>query len=561
MKQIGIGIVILLMGALLLSNCASISQPTGGPKDTIPPVLEFSVPLNGSLNYRGRTIQLKFDEFVKVDQLREQLIITPKYGGEVKSKVNKYTVALELDTKLNDSTTYTFTFREGIKDITESNAPKNLYIAFSTGNYIDSIFIEGNVNHLMTGAPSDDILVGLYPVEDTVYLFDGAPTYFTKTDEEGYFRINNIKVGDYFLTANQDENKNLSNDSDKESYAFMADTLDLSVSVSDIKLPLYRQDIRPIEMLNSRTSGKYFEVKYNKYVTDYSLDSSDSLISTLIDENRSIRFYDYQFDHDSLQTFITAIDSLGHSTVDTVMVKFEETKRDYDKFKFSTTLDDDEKVNEDLSFDFNFNKPIRDIFYDSLFFQYDSAHILQLDSSHIQWNPYRTKATFTVKLDSTLFYQLKMARDTVTQEIDEEGQPRKKSRSSQSMVKFVSGPATFISIEEDSTDLLIRRIDFKKRDQLGTLKGTVTTEYNSFTLQLVDKKFNVIAELQNTRNYEFKEIEPGKYFIRVLIDANENGIWEKGNILKGIEPEPVFIYDKELPIRANWEIGGEDFGF
>lgn len=550
------------IGLLLLSNCASISQPTGGPKDTIPPVLELSIPINGSLNYRGTTFQLKFDEYVKVDKLRQELIITPKYDGNVKAKVNRNTIALELDKKLDDSTTYTFTFREGIKDITESNAPVNLSLAFSTGDYIDSIFIEGKVNDLMTNKEMEDILVGLYPIDDTVFLFDGAPTYFTKTDEEGYFRINNIKVDRYLITANQDENSNLINDSDKESYGYLSDTLNLDVSLSDLSIKLLRLDVRPIRLLNSRPSGKYFEAKYNKHIKEYVINTEDSMITNLVEDGKTIRFYPNLMTLDSLELIIDVSDSVGLQSTDTLMVKFEETKRDFDKFNLSISLEENSKLNENIEFTFSFNKPIEKLNLDSIFFQYDSTHVFPLDSNHLVWNKNKDLVNVRIKLDSTLYFDLKQVKDTTTILEDNPEQVRRKTRSAGSSgFKFVAGPGTFISVDNDTSRLVIRNVTFKKRDLLGSISGTITTKYKSYTVQLVDKKFNVKAELINPVNYSFKEIDPGKYFIRVLIDTNENGIWEKGNILKGLEPEDIYFYEKELPVRANWEINGEDFSF
>jgi hypothetical protein len=70
-----------------------------------------------------------------------------------------------------------------------------------------------------------------------------------------------------------------------------------------------------------------------------------------------------------------------------------------------------------------------------------------------------------------------------------------------------------------------------------------------------------VAEIENQKEYTFSNIEPGIYKFRILIDENGNGEWEPGDILKRQAPEPIFFYDKEIPIRANWEIYGEDFSF
>jgi len=123
------------------------------------------------------------------------------------------------------------------------------------------------------------------------------------------------------------------------------------------------------------------------------------------------------------------------------------------------------------------------------------------------------------------------------------------------------GKGAFISVELDSSDNMKQTFSSINPEERGTIRGTITTNFESFTIQLLNEKYEVVREINNQASYVFDFIEPGTYYIRVLIDKNENGKWDKGNILEQQEPEPVFFYEEEVPLRENWEVGGKDISF
>src|SRR5690606_23234407 len=131
MKSILYILLTLLTGSLYLYSCANRTVPTGGPKDTIPPRLINAIPKDKSLNFRGDKIVLVFDEFIKTKDLTNQLIVTPRLGeGAFTHKINKTTLTLDLNEKLDSNTTYTFYFQESVQDINESTPARDLVLAF-----------------------------------------------------------------------------------------------------------------------------------------------------------------------------------------------------------------------------------------------------------------------------------------------------------------------------------------------------------------------------------------------------------------------------------------------
>ena len=131
---------------LLAISCAKQGTPTGGPRDTIPPTVINSVPENQSLNFKGNELFFLFDERINADKLKQQLIISPNTDLEYSYVVKKDRLIIKLESPLEDSITYTFNFLDGVTDITDKTPAVNLKLAFSTGPYIDSIFVKGQVN-------------------------------------------------------------------------------------------------------------------------------------------------------------------------------------------------------------------------------------------------------------------------------------------------------------------------------------------------------------------------------------------------------------------------------
>ena len=121
-------------------------------------------------------------------------------------------------------------------------------------------------------------------------------------------------------------------------------------------------------------------------------------------------------------------------------------------------------------------------------------------------------------------------------------------------LNFYAAPGSFMSVEQDSSQAIIQRYTFKNPEEYGTVSGTIDVPYENYFLQLIDENYNVIKELKNPERYTFSMIAPGTYRMRVLVDANNNGVWEDGNILLNKEPEPVFIYREDVVFRENWEV-------
>ncbi len=171
---------IILLSILIFTRCARQGQPNGGPKDSDPPELLSSTPADGEKNFRGTSIELTFNENVKLKDPKEEILITPSMGTSTRFTVKKNKVVITPENKWADSTTYSIAFREGIQDVNESNPTDDLHLAFSTGPTIDSLKVVGSLTEVFSDKVPEKITIGLYQA-DTFDIFKHKPYLFSKS--------------------------------------------------------------------------------------------------------------------------------------------------------------------------------------------------------------------------------------------------------------------------------------------------------------------------------------------------------------------------------------------
>ncbi len=566
MRRIISDIFLIFFSALIYFSCANIKPPQGGPKDTIPPVLVKSIPPNKSLNFKGNTIRLIYNEKLNIGSIKKNVIITPMSNIDFQDNIHKNSVEITFLSPLKDSTTYTLNFQSAIKDITEGNITKDNTFAFSTGNYIDSIHIAGITTYLLKTDTFPKITVGLYDVMDTFDMFKGRPLYFTKSDEHGAFRIENIKAGKYFLQAFNDANNNLKCDIPREAHAFDPDTITLRSNMDSLNIKLLSLDIRPLKIQKALPSGKYFEVTFNKNIINYNietLDTSQSLYYNLFNYGKAIRFYN-TLKKDSAGIILNVMDSVNNELKDTLYVKFQESKRKKEDFNYTIEPPNKSVIDPDFTAEINFTKPVKLINTDSLYIRYDSANIDTLTlAKNFSFNKNRSIVTLHVKLNKDLL----QTKNTESPENKPENNSANTSAKTQGTKMKQTGPTlylgvgAFISVEDDSSKQIAYSYQIRKEENYGIVRGTVHTQFKSFFIQLLDKKYNVIDQLNSVTDYSFINIPEGNYRIRVLVDNNNNGRWDPGNYYKSQTPEKVYFYPKTLTLRANWELRDIDLTF
>lgn len=198
-------LIIIASEVATLPGCANIIPPGGGPRDSLPPVLRTVVPPDSSTNFAGKKITFTFDEFVEIDNPRQNLLVSPvpKIDPVVESKLRTVTVTIK-DT-LEPNTTYSIDFGNAIKDINEGNVLRNFRYIWTTGTYFDSLELVGNVVIAETGKADSTLIVMLHTnLEDSAVIKD-RPRYVARLDSLGRFRFRNLPPGTFAIYALKDE--------------------------------------------------------------------------------------------------------------------------------------------------------------------------------------------------------------------------------------------------------------------------------------------------------------------------------------------------------------------
>ncbi|MFT6866380.1 MAG: hypothetical protein ACJA08_001211 [Cyclobacteriaceae bacterium] len=565
MKHLISSIFLIIIAEFIFLQCANPLRPSGGPKDTIPPTLLFSNPQNQTLNFSGQEIKLYFDEYISADKMRQKLIITPNTNTKYKHIVKKRDLILKFDKQFKDSTTFTFNFFDGVVDITEKNPVENLILAISTGAYIDSLRVIGSVRDLFTHKVLAKTTVGLYQLNDTLDILMDAPYYFVTTLENGTYEIRNIKTGKYKIAAFVDENKNLKLDVATEQYAFTNDTIIPNTDPDSTYLQAIKIDASSLRFISARPSGKYFDARYNKTLNKYfvrPLDSTETIYHTLNNEKDAIRFYNHNnsSEQDSVAVILQASDTVDNTTIDTAFVKFKASVRKSVDFNYSLAPKKSSSVELNTIYNLRFNKPI--LHADTSFISYtlDTLKTIKLKPIDPKWNDNKTQLSFKLDFDKihyqdTLHKYLSLyAPDTLQIDSVKLGYYNLLNRIPQNKFIIKINNQSFISVESDTSKVLTQLYQFYESENYGTIRLKLTTDKTSYFVQLINSQGNPIKQLFNCAECKFDNINPGDYSFRILIDDNQNGRWEIGNIGKSKEPETIINLSEKSALRANWSL-------
>lgn len=186
-------------------GCATIVPPTGGPRDTLPPVLVNVNPRDSILNFKEKKVVFTFDEFVQIDRVQENLLVSPtlKNLPTVQSKLR--TITINIRDTLDENTTYTFDFGNAVKDLNEGNIYRNFTYLVSTGSTIDSLQLGGKVIVAETGKVDSTLIVVLHTNPADSAVVKERPRYVARLNGQGSFMFRNLPADTFAIYAMKDE--------------------------------------------------------------------------------------------------------------------------------------------------------------------------------------------------------------------------------------------------------------------------------------------------------------------------------------------------------------------
>ncbi len=516
---------LLVFFEIFLNSCASRSAPSGGPKDTLAPVLDTSFPPNMTLNFKEKQVVMVFNEYIQLKSAAQQISFSPplKNKPNITQKGKELKIDWKEDTLL-ENTTYIISFGTSIADYTEGNVNEKIKYVFSTGDYIDSLELSGSVRDINNGEPIEKIMVGLYDLKtikgkDSI-PFNNLPTYYAYTDENGRFSLSNMKYSDFLVVAFEDARGNFKMASGKEKVAFTNDTITTSLDLEPIKLMAFDPQ-SPDRFYGARHSGRgQIQLSFNYTPKNLEVEYLDTSLQkefhflSFNKEKDTANFWFNKGEKDTVALVLKA----NSQIVDTSIVSL----KDYGDANFTLKAKYKEvKFNEPIYV--KGSTPIKAI-HDSLIYMVSNKDTLEISNTSIDNNP--------------LQLALKPA-----------------SRPKQYSLIFKEGAIENIFGKKSDS----AQFDFSSlaKADLGNLNFTVKVDSTfPMVLQIFspEKQKIIDTTFKETITIKMRYMKAGIYEARVIVDEDGNGKWTTGSYFDKRQPERIIEYLDKAEIRANWDL-------
>ena len=510
-----------------LIKCGQRGTLSGGPKDTIPPVLINVSPKMNTIKFDKKEIKMTFDEFIILKDINNQLIISPpieleNYTLNPRTGATKK-ITIKLTEPLNPNTTYTFNFGQGIADYNEGNILPSLAYVLSTGDVIDSLTLSGFVADAIELLPVSNISLQLYPIDSTytdsiVYL--EKPLYVANTLDSTYFKFQNLKEGKYQIIALDDQNKNYLYDQSFDKIGFSNQLIELPKDTL-VSLRIFKEIVD-----FSWDIPKYFND--NLILWGYfgkHTDQEMEMISQVPETFESMITHSEETDTLFYWFKGAELDSLKfrYPSKDTILTR---TLRFIDPIEDSLVIRPltSNTLHLNKTFELNSNRPIVKI-------DTTQISIIDVDSAAVAYNAIIDENKHKISLDFEVTpndeYQLWL---------------------------YPGALVDFFDSTNDTLELSTKSLGVE--DYGSIIVSVIANSDLPYILQVVDAKGELIQSKQKNpedETYIFQYLQPQTYFIRLVKDMNNNGQWDTGNFLKKIQPEQVVYLPDTLELKANWE--------
>lgn len=275
--------------SVLSSGCAQIGSPTGGIKDTLPPVLLKVAPAQRSVEVIGNKITFSFDEYIELQDVQSNVFVSPYQNASPIINSNLKTITVKFKDSLRPNTTYRINFGNAIKDINEGNVLKNLTYIFSTGSTIDSLRITGNVMMAETGKVDSTLLALLYKNTDDSAVLKRKPDYIARINSEGNFEFNNLPAAKFKLYALKDGDGSKTYNAKTEIFAFIDKAINTNENILPVEMFAYAEQKASS---NITTVSKTLGEKKLRYSTNAGTQALNLLQPLELSFNNKIKTFD-----------------------------------------------------------------------------------------------------------------------------------------------------------------------------------------------------------------------------------------------------------------------------
>ncbi len=591
-------VVVMLFLSAFFSRCASILSPTGGPRDTIPPVIVAMTPDNFTTDFSAKKIYIEFDEFVQIKDQQKEFYTSPamKKSPTIHTKGRGIVVTIK-DTLL-ENTTYALNFGSSIQDNNESNPLNAMRYVFSTGKTIDSMIMSGytadsykadSVSKSFIYFFAADSLENVAEYDST--LFKYKPSVIARAENNGVFIAQNLKPIKYRVYAIEDTNGNQMYEPGTDQVGFISEDVapqDMPgfgiwydsirrYPVADPQLyfrmftdvAFKRQILQGSERPLQRKAMLYFGAPNPEIesITFDSIPSQDVIIEevtkgrdtlalwfkspveNLPDTIRSVVSY---YKHDSINNLILQRDTLKLSwrLIETKEAEKKRLEKEAQRDAALAIGEEWEDPDNPFGSKINLSGEVNPERHLSIDFD---LPLVALDTAQIQLvsiAPDSVKTNLSVELerDSTNLRRY-FIRSTW-------GAPTDK-------YQLTIPKGTFTDAAGFKNDTIVGNYSLSDPEKYATvlihLKAADSLGYR-YIVQLLDGNSKLLEEKRNLTagDVKFNYVPAGEIRFRIIQDENGNGVWDTGNVVERRQAERSELYssggEDTFATKINWEV-------
>ena len=514
----------LIAFSIVFFSCARVVNPTGGDNDTTPPELLNSIPKNYSTQFSGKILTLEFDEYIKLDNPTQNVIVAPLPKNKVQYKVKGKSIEVNFEEELLPNTTYSLFFGDAIKDNNESNPLANFTFVFSTGMELDSLQITGKVKYANSDKPAEKIKVLAYiNLSDTAVL-TSKPDYVSFTKSDGSYQFSNLPKKQFRIFALDDKNGNLYKDLPNEAFDFTDAPIESDSLAVNKTLRLYENTMALKRKKHTYYKGNVVGVNFNQEADadDKAFYSNDGQKLESIGNSTTSDSVLFSLSEPITDTIINPI------TNDSIAINFS----DRDKAYPSTWTIEGNKVIWDSLFVIS-NTPFQPTDSLSVCGTKDSTTFCYDGTSHVE------------KISPSKYY----IKQEVIDSLKKGGYLYFKSKSFNSLEP----------LEYASNDSIRFSLITPDSSSFGRLSITITNSsaLNGFVVLKSETEELVRVEISDNKNsvvLKSPVLLPAPYTLLFVKDDNNDGKWNPGEFSesKKLKAERTIDYPSEIKVRANW---------
>ena len=575
-----------------------MGSPDGGWYDDDPPKVVRCEPNDQSVNVTTKKITIYFDEFIKLEDASNKVIISPPQLEMAEIKVAGKKVIVELQDSLKPNMTYSIDFSDAISDNNEGNPLGSYAYTFSTGERIDTFEVSGYVLDASNLEPVKGILVGLYD--------DLADSAFTtkpmlrvaRTDGSGHFVVKGIAPGTYRAYALEDMDNNFRFGQRGEMVAFSHDTYEPS-SKPDTRIDTIWRDSLHIDALlpvpythflpddiilrafthlqtdryllkTERTNAEKMTMFFSyghpelPLIKGLNFEADSAFVIETGEKQDTIHYWlrdTALVNQDTLRMEVTYMmtDTLGNlvSQTDTleVLAKTSYEKRMKEKAKEieKWQKEQDKKRKRDEPYDSIFpTKPLTPNIKIPSVMTPDAKVTVEMPSPLVRCD---TSAVHLYSQIDSLWYDAACEMKPVPGSIRQFIISADWRADTEYSLEIDS--AAFVDIYGLVSNKYKQGIKVKSLDEMGTLTLKLSGIADTLPLRvlLLNKSGDAVKEVLAVNGVaKFNYVMPDKYYVSALVDRNGNGVWDTGEYDLDLQPEEVYFYPREIECKEKWDI-------